>query len=661
MQPTVTSAPLLVIASCLAALLFGCLDAEPPPTDAGGDSVVTIEVAPLTLDGVTDADYTIRVTNAPNGGGDVVWERTSLTSSQYGDGAGSLSYVGPCDADTVGNSVTLTLVGLSEGNGVPVAEETYENPGPLTRNVDCVANTDVSVSFDITVVRHARQGFFDVAVDFDNVFCAAKLDCVDEAGGPLRLLHNDLDERDRTAVMGFACTGDPSGDTFLYMDDPIITCDGIANVTIKASEIGTLDVDQSPHVNAAGYLFGAAIYRGEESLASKAYWNIALGLDDSTFGTAGNCTLIGRATASDAPAFPQTLDGFPLPEGSVYPVIDWSVQLTNDTAVTCGAHAVNVAGSGVATDYLGWVTAPGQFSFATETIALDHRYDPSANGILSATTCTPACANGGVCVGENTCDCEGTGHHGGSCDIPDTLELIISADTQNYNVATQAGPLTDPIGITVTIEAGVVVSGTSTYTPALQTGTLPAGTTLTVVNHGYIIGKGGNGTSGTNGGVVLPGRDGGDALKTTVPLTIDNTDGNIWGGGGGGAGSRGDTNGNCHNMQFGDIWGGNGGGGAGGGLGASNSGPPATAADGTTGPGGGGGTGSYGSWGGSSNFNMRGGYGGGYGSPGGGGNEYSGYCIAPDGGAAGASVVAGGQSLTWLGGNTAQRVKGPIE
>lgn len=66
---------------------------------------------------------------------------------------------------------------------------------------------------------------------------------------------------------------------------------------------------------------------------------------------------------------------------------------------------------------------------------------------------------------------------------------------------------------------------------ALQTGSFPAGSTLTIINHGHIRGGGGNGGAATAGGAA-----GGTALILNFPTSIDNTSGTIWGGGGGGGG-----------------------------------------------------------------------------------------------------------------------------
>ena len=292
-------------------------------------------------------------------------------------------------------------------------------------------------------------------------------------------------------------------------------------------------------------------------------------------------------------------------------------------------------------------------------------------------------------------------------------DLVIASDTANYNLATVIGKPSSSKKIRVTINSGVVVSSTSTGSPAFDTGKLPSGLTVKIVNNGSIIGKGGNG--GRGGGVwsggccwnqsVDParvGEAGGNALELRLPVTIDNTNGNIWGGGGGGGGGAGAM-----------MWsmvrtGGAGGGGAGGGVGSTDVNGPtcygsteqytcgggnyctargAAGANGgiATGPGAGG----AGSSGGPSNaeYNEDGncqisGRGGGTSGNGGTGGDYGqlgstggsssvwGWCGCSGdnysqgggaaGGAAGKAVNTNSNTVTWLGGNDATRVKGAV-
>jgi len=401
---------------------------------------VSIDVAALNLHGVGNVVWDVEVVNgaAP---AQVVWQKR-LASSGYGDGAGSASYVGPCDADPAAseNTVKVWVVGVYSApvsavgtfaggaaggaTGDAIAFDNPTLPGdPLEKTVTCSPNSDAKVRFDVSLARPAEQGFFDVAVSFEDIFCSAKLDCENDQGGDLDLLHDATGARDMTAVFGFACTASPTGSTYLYMDDPYILCDGHAPLEVKvdANGQGTVDFGHAPSANPGGYLFAASVYRGVEALAHKAYWNISFGLNEAAFETLGKCTLIGRATASKN-AFPQEPEGFPLPEGAVYPVIDWSVELSHGGETpgrSCSQHQVNVDGSGVATNYLGYLAAPNAFSWATDVIYLDNRFEPATGIVLKKAgfSCNPSCAHGS-CSGVDTCDCTGTGYTGDTCATP---------------------------------------------------------------------------------------------------------------------------------------------------------------------------------------------------------------------------------------------------
>lgn len=141
----------------------------------------------------------------------------------------------------------------------------------------------------------------------------------------------------------------------------------------------------------------------------------------------------------------------------------------------------------------------------------------------------------------------------------------ISTNTVNYNLraaAVAAGwNQVDALTATVTINSGVVVYSSSTGTPAFDTGvTFPGGTTLTIVNNGTILGKGGKGgsTGQVPGQLGQSGFAGGPALKAQFALSITNN-GRVAGGGGGGG--------------SGGLSGGGGGGGIGNGSGGAATGP----------------------------------------------------------------------------------------
>lgn len=91
--------------------------------------------------------------------------------------------------------------------------------------------------------------------------------------------------------------------------------------------------------------------------------------------------------------------------------------------------------------------------------------------------------------------------------------------------------------VQVTIAPGVYIWSDNTSVPALDMGgAFPGG--LTLINNGFIMGKGGKGGDfNTVTNITTNGSAGGPAISLTGPITIDNTNGYIGGGGGGGAAS----------------------------------------------------------------------------------------------------------------------------
>ncbi len=126
-----------------------------------------------------------------------------------------------------------------------------------------------------------------------------------------------------------------------------------------------------------------------------------------------------------------------------------------------------------------------------------------------------------------------------------SFSQTISASTANYNLRTQAIAAgwdgTAPISATVTVNAGIFLYGTTAH--AFDTGSIPAGSTISLVNNGYILGAGGAGGAGStvpnatynSFGAAVAGSAGGIAIRAQYSMSITNN-GIIGGGGGGGGG-----------------------------------------------------------------------------------------------------------------------------
>ncbi|MCB9665805.1 MAG: hypothetical protein H6732_16975 [Alphaproteobacteria bacterium] len=326
-------------ALCLALLgsLGGC-DTDHAPE---GDGAFVVRVAPLTLTGVTDAVYRLTVVNEA---GDTVWSK-KLSSTQYGDGAGAIAYVGPCDAsDTDGDGRALNTVELELLDLVGPDPGSWTNPtaaGPVVLAAVCTPQADTEVRFDLTILRQGEEGFFDVAVRFDDIFCSAKVDCVGADGGPLRLLFDDQGTRLPTAVMALACSAGPGEDLRMQADDLTISC-----ATGEAYRLDMTPASQG-RLAAPPLVLRYQVTAGSGMLpeVDQLYWTMAAGLDEALLTTPdkghGDCRLKGRATASKGP-LPTT--------ATTWPYIQVDVPLTAaDGSLACTTHTLSAGKEVVAT------------------------------------------------------------------------------------------------------------------------------------------------------------------------------------------------------------------------------------------------------------------------------------------------------------------------
>ena len=322
---------------------------------------VKFQVAPLTLPGITNAEYTLTV---KNGASDIVWTKADISADNYGDGASSIPYIGPCDASENDNTVTLELQDLYEdgstegltdqfsgvenpdfNNPCPTAEDTANGENGTTGctlTFECVENADVSVVFNISLMRSAQQGFFDIAVNFEDIFCSAKADCQDE------LLFqpdgNGGSVRGPTAILAFACTAGENANTSLWLSNITVSCDTDGNATTAPVDyVIDPSAGEGQHGGGEGPLF--AVYQGAEQLGNynKLYWNVAI--SDYGIDSAGACYLKAIGTASE------NASGL-TPANTTSPYVDFDV-LLNPTGgtFTCDNNALNADGSGVNTVY----------------------------------------------------------------------------------------------------------------------------------------------------------------------------------------------------------------------------------------------------------------------------------------------------------------------
>lgn len=383
------SRPALLCSLAGLALVSGCAG-----DGSGPRGHLALSVTPLSLGSVGVACYDLRVA----GSTDTVWARglptvtmlghdqtapadplasafappdgDTICSDRYGSGAGGdVVYIAPCDASPgadvtpggdVQNTATLWVDGLyAADRSAEIGAWQDPCPNGCALTFACRENQDTAVTFDLTIMRDARQGFLDLAVTFDDIFCSAKLDsCYPNDTASLdddrhiELLFGDDQQRDWTAVFGFACSGGDASPTTLAYGVVEVRCDDGVTFTIDPTRPAgsNLQTSSGPHTLHYG------IYRGQELLTcddpategvescNKLYWNLAFDLAD--LATLGNCRLSSVATAFGADhAF---IDGLPVGTGVTYPYVSLDAEL----ALACQNNALNDGGA-VETSYFG--------------------------------------------------------------------------------------------------------------------------------------------------------------------------------------------------------------------------------------------------------------------------------------------------------------------
>lgn len=338
-----------------AALVLGASACGRSPSAGDGQSErgVRVAVSALTFEEVGDVVDTLTV---KNGLGQTVWTRSDISSTRFGNGRGAISYVGPCDAQENPNSVELLITEVVDATGTVLSHPAdYFNPtigvggepAPLVvSGLTCIENGDVPVSFNITLMRAANQGFFDVAVNFDDIFCSAKLDCLPA------FLHNG-EARAETVNLAFACTSGQGSEgeaepTHLYMSPIYLRCvdDTTEPPTVTEERIDVFPGTEGNQGARPPVLFQWAQYFGKEGFSDydKCYWNFALGLQMAQIGTQ-TCSLRAYATAASTP-----FAGTTAPPGSIYPFVAWEADVVT-AGTLCEPQPLNGPGSGVSTRY----------------------------------------------------------------------------------------------------------------------------------------------------------------------------------------------------------------------------------------------------------------------------------------------------------------------
>jgi hypothetical protein len=370
---------------------------------------VAISVAPLTLPGVGKVCYDLRVTAGADKNAPLVWAKgtpglnggvadpDAICSTTFGNGAGGgITFVGSCVAGPVDageayrtNSVTIWVDGLYDSALAyiePGGANGWQDPCPAgcTIATACRENSDTKVEFNLAILRQANQGFFDIGVNFEDIFCSAKVDCRTSGGEPLKLLFNPSTSlRDTTIVSAFACTAGAGSavDTVMYRNPLVVKCGAQETIIDPAIGEGNAYTATNPDPAASDAVWQYAVYAGDEGLScggapcNKRYWNVAIGLD----ATVDDCELTTTMTASAAP-----LAAFSTPSATTYPYVRVQLDLTDAAGLSCTQHPLDIGtGSPVSTQYTA-ISGPETFETSLGDAGFSKR-DLGAAPVISAT------------------------------------------------------------------------------------------------------------------------------------------------------------------------------------------------------------------------------------------------------------------------------------
>lgn len=284
---------------------------------------VTLDAGELVRDAVWDLEVLDDATPQAS-----IWKQR-VSSSQYGDGHGTFSYVGPCSAETgttTDGLVTTRLVGLYAaslttevwdwnavgfyGDDAPDGVlEGWPVP-PIARVFDCVLNQDVALYLRATLAQPVRTDRV-IAARFGGAECEAEWAC---------------DARDAGAALTLSCTAAGEAAPALFLDDLVLRCAGREDVRLDPTATAVLEEQVGDGV-------------------ATATWRVWPELDVAALSN-GACTLAARATAATPQEDPHAvtvLDGV-IAAGDIYPLLTWRIPVSDEAGPTCAPAALDLAG-----------------------------------------------------------------------------------------------------------------------------------------------------------------------------------------------------------------------------------------------------------------------------------------------------------------------------
>lgn len=201
---------LLTLAAVAASATFASSCTDSPIDRPSGE--VQIAIAPLEFPDIVGATFELTIFDSLN---TAIYYNPAVSSDEYGTPDGRTLFVAPCSAGhsptpgvgapgTEINTVRIRLleVRIEGGQRLTPSKGDAIFPPAVSRDVLCTENADVRADFLLTIARRAQQGFVDVVVQIQDIFCSTKVSCEQ------RLMADPESPYTPgpTLVTGFACT-----------------------------------------------------------------------------------------------------------------------------------------------------------------------------------------------------------------------------------------------------------------------------------------------------------------------------------------------------------------------------------------------------------------------------------------------------------------------
>lgn len=290
---------LMTLAALAASATFASSCTDSPIDQPSGE--VQIAIAPLDFPDIVGATFELTIFDSLD---TVIYYNPAVSSDEFGTPDGRTVYVAPCSAGhsptpgvgapgTEVNTVRVRLleVRIAGGQRLTPSKGDAIFPPAVSRDVVCTENADVRADFLLTIARRAQQGFVDVVMQVQDIFCSTKLSCEQQLMADPRSPYTP----GPTLVTGFACTdGEVAAPGTHYVGfTGELCCNGAELGDPTCTRLGIDETTGEPVWSGLGVgVLDTQSYMDSEAILGKVFHNTTWRLDPAA--VEGGCIFYGE-------------------------------------------------------------------------------------------------------------------------------------------------------------------------------------------------------------------------------------------------------------------------------------------------------------------------------------------------------------------------------